>query len=218
MHSYYTDGWDSPRNMIRAAEDLNLSVAGFAEHVNARSEYWSAFEREVSHCRRKTSEKIKILKGMEVKVKDYLGNLDLPETGIPEADYVVGVVHSYPEPDGQGFITRLLTPDEAATLEYKALRALIESASCDVIGHIGGAFQTKFKRLLFPRAFRRKLLGLAKDMGRIVEFNVGHHTDTEGWMQDLRWSGVLISLASDAHKFSDVGKAYRIARDYYETR
>lgn len=211
-HTSYTDGESSVLMMIDDAINNDLSVLGFAEHLNATSNYWEAFIQDITVYQKEYINKIKILCGVEVKVKDYNGNLDFPVSFDPERVYIVGVVHSYPELEGNEHHRSTIDYELAALLEYKALEGLIISGNSDIIGHIGGTYQAKFKSAIFPRILRRKLLGLAKEMNTVVEFNARHHPDVNEWIEDLQWSGVLVALGSDAHTRSEVGKAYNIIK------
>jgi len=187
---------------------LGMKVIGFAEHVNAASTYWNLFIEDVDALQSRLSGRIEILRGIEVRVTDFRGHLDLPASVFPEADYVVGVVHSYPS-GAERLDDEPLVPREAAQIEFEALKGLILHGCSSIIGHIGGTFEVLYQGYKFPRVLRRELLRLARNNDKVVEFNSRYHYPVLEWMDDLIEAGVRVSLGSDAHACDQVGHAYQ---------
>ncbi len=208
-HTLFTDGANSPEVMIKTAYDRGLKAIGFPEHVNSNSDYWCTFYKQVSVFRDILNGNIDIFIGMESKIVDFEGRLDIPAHLFSKPDYIVGVVHSPPE----GPIKRGRNKKEyekAIEVEFEALRGLIRYGNCTVIGHIGGTFEKLYPGFNFPRRLRRELLFLCKRNCRVVEFNSRYHYPAKEWIEDLYNAEVFISLGSDSHSYKNVGNAYRI--------
>ena len=79
VHTNWTDGKHTVKQMVKAANKKNLHTILFSEHSRASSKGWfSKFSKEVKKNRSyKQSGSCNALIGTEVKIKDFDGTLDL---------------------------------------------------------------------------------------------------------------------------------------------
>jgi len=98
-HANFTDGKNTVEECVIKAIEKGLNTIGFSEHVSKNEEWMKEwflkYLEDIETCRKKYSE-INILCGIEAKINDNNGNLNVEEKYIDTVDYVIGVVHTYP--------------------------------------------------------------------------------------------------------------------------
>lgn len=146
-HTVFSDGKDTPEDMILAAIDRGLDTIGISDHAHAVTDDVSMspekaeeYRREMARLKAEYGSRIRILCGAE---QDYYS--DDPA----EYDYSVGSVHAIVMPDGQAVVVDW-TPDRlekwvgtyfagdwyALAEAYYALEAdVVRKTKCDIIGH-----------------------------------------------------------------------------------
>ena len=78
VHTSFTDGEASVREVVKRAEEIGLKEIAFTEHVRRASSFYPGFAAEVTAVR--CSSPVRIYLGIEVKVEDQNGTL----TSIPK--------------------------------------------------------------------------------------------------------------------------------------
>ena len=147
MHSTYSDGKNTPEEMIRAAIDLGLDCVGISHHSNTPGddcgmtpEGTIAYRAEMAELKKKYTGKIKVLCGLE---RDYYSADSL------NYDYVIGSVHFVRFPGGsqvhvdwtadiqRNGVKTVLGGDWYAFAEayYERVSHVVEVTKCDIIGH-----------------------------------------------------------------------------------
>ena len=91
MHTRYSDGKDTPEEMILAAAEQGMTSAGISDHSHTEGDECGmtpegtiAFRAEMDQLKRKYAGKIRVLCGLE---RDYYSDDGL------DYDYVIGSVH-----------------------------------------------------------------------------------------------------------------------------
>jgi putative hydrolase len=216
MHTTWTDGRSSVRDMIEAAVCKRLSAIAITEHVNFESTYYASFVSETIRVRDECRASIEAYYGIEVAVCDYEGGLKTRMDVRREAEWVIGTVHSYPK-EGGGYLSwKDLTRDEALQAELRALDGLASNRSIDVIGHPGGTYFLRYGG--FPVELMEPMFRKAKANGVAVELNGRYLWDLEGMLDLLASVDPLVSLGSDAHHATEVGTAYEAVRCFLVQR
>ena len=145
MHSTFSDGKDSPEEMIREAIRRGLETVGISDHSSgdpcgmtlAQSVEYRA---EIARLKEKYKGQIRVLCGLE---RDFLSD------DFAEYDYVIGSVHWLPMPDGHRVsidwtaeklregAEKYFGGDMIALAEayYAAEAQVAEVTKCDIIGH-----------------------------------------------------------------------------------
>ncbi|MGZ5201456.1 MAG: DNA polymerase/3'-5' exonuclease PolX [Telluria sp.] len=190
-HTKASDGRNTLREMVQAAQRLGLSYLGITDH--ARHGGWSvdadALARQAEEIDRINDELegFTVLKGVEVDILDD-GALDLPDDALRRLDYVIASVHG-------GF--RLTREQQTSRL----LRA-IEHPCVNLIGH-------PTARLLFGRD------PIDVDIERVIrhagECDCALELDAQPMRLDLnelhcrmaKDSGTLVAINADAHSVLD---------------
>lgn len=202
MHTCWSDGRSSVREMIEAADGIELSAIAITEHVNEDSAWYPDFVAEVK-AERLRGHRAALYFGAEIAAADYSGRLKADPSRL-ETELVVGVVHRLPKEIGSGFWSfEELTRDDAIELEVRALLELATNRQVDVIGHPGG---TAFKKFgAFPIQWLEPVFQAAREHEVAIELNSKYLWDFEGTLELLRRVDPLVSFGSDAHQAGDVG-------------
>ena len=148
MHSVFSDGRDTPEEMVRAALEMGLETVGLSDHSHVSFEDPSVmpldrraeYRAEMNRLKKKYAGRIEVLCGLE---RDYY--CDDPD----EYDYTIGSVHDIRMPDGH-FVCVDGSPEQlteevrqyfggdwyALTEAYYQLEGRVaEVTRCDIIGH-----------------------------------------------------------------------------------
>ena len=226
IHTTFSDGADTPEDMVRAAIEKGIDTIGFSDHSYTffdesycmmRSEI-PEYIRTVSELKERYAGKITVLCGIE---QDYFS-----AEGTEGYDYIIGSVH-YVRADGE-----YIPVDESAEILWDAVNtrfggdvyALVEEyfsnvgdvvrkTGADIIGHFdlitkfnenGELFDTAHPRYMaaWQRAADRLL-----ETGKVFEINTGAISRgyrrlpyPDGDMIDyIRSRGGKFILSSDSH-------------------
>ena len=145
MHTVFSDGKNSPEEMIREAMRRGLETVGISDHSHGDPcgmslEASAAYRTEIARLKEKYRGQIRVLCGLE---RDFLSD------DFAEYDYVIGSVHWLTMPDGHHVsidwtaeklregAERYFGGDMYALAEayYAAETQVAEVTKCDIIGH-----------------------------------------------------------------------------------
>ncbi|MGO8915498.1 MAG: DNA polymerase/3'-5' exonuclease PolX [Stellaceae bacterium] len=194
VHSTATDGHNTIEEMADAARALGLDYIAITEHSRRLS---MAHGLDPARLRRQMAEidrlnarrgGFTVLRGIEVDILEE-GKLDLPDSVLAELDLVVAAVHS-----------RFNLSREQQT--ERILRAM-ERPHFTILAHPTG-------RLIGERepydVDMPRLITAARERGCFLELNA--HPDrldlTDIHCRMAKEAGVLVSIASDAHRDTDL--------------
>jgi histidinol phosphatase-like PHP family hydrolase len=91
IHTKRTDGEGDPADILRLAESLNVETVAFTEHISKTPTYdWFLFRDEI---KRLNPHDVKVLVGVEAKVLDESGELNVSREILEAADIVLGSCH-----------------------------------------------------------------------------------------------------------------------------
>ena len=234
MHSTYSDGKNTPEEMIRAAIDLGLDCVGISDHSNTPGddcgmtpEGTSAYRAEMAELKKKYTGKIKVLCGLE---RDYYSVDSL------DYDYVIGSVHFVRFPDGsqvyvdwtadiqRNGVKTALGGDWYAFAEayYERVSRVVEVTKCDIIGHFDLLSKFCEQDPMFDPVHPRyvnawqKAADILLKTGKPFEINTG--AMSRGYRTspypsaDIRKyilsRGGKMILSSDAHQKEKIGYAF----------
>ncbi len=209
VHTNWTDGKNSVKEMALAANKLKLETILFSEHSRSSSKKWfSKFSKEVKKNRNKT--KCKLLVGTEVKIKDFDGNLDINKSIRKKCDLVMASVHRFPGEKGNILKKKpLLSKNKAIEIEYKLSIKAIRKSKFDILGHPFGMSIKRFKAkpswILF-----RKIIKECKKNSKIFEINFHYHRNYKKLIDECIKNRTLFSLGSNAHSQKELGSITKI--------
>jgi histidinol phosphatase-like PHP family hydrolase len=203
MHTSWTDGTASAREMQDRAVACGLKAILFSEHARKTSGDW--FPRFASEIRSLPTEPCRALVGLEVKIEDFEGTLDTAPGILSETDMVIGSVHRFPDGRGGSLDFDRVPPPEAIELEFRLAMLLLDHPDVDILGHPFGMSYRRFRAKPDEGRFGAIIEKAAKT-GVAIEINARYHPDPWrliGWCQE---AGARVSLGSDAHSPLEVGQ------------
>ena len=225
-HTTFSDGANSPEEMVRAAMEKGLECLGFSEHsplswdeCGIRPEAAGLYRREIARLKETYAGRIRILCGLE---RDYCSE------DREDYDYVIGSVHWLRMPDGfplpmdwtaeklRAGVERYFDGDWYALAEayYTQEADVVRKTRCNIIGHFD--LLTKFKEQqpyldeTHPRyrAAWQKAADALLETGAVFEVNTG--AMSRGYRSGpypsaeirtyLAARGAKMILSSDAHR------------------
>ena len=231
MHTTWSDGKNTPEEMILEAIRLGLETVGISDHSSGDPcgmtlEQSADYRAEIAALKEKYAGQIRVLCGLE---RDFLTD------DFNEYDYTIGSVHWLPMPDGHR-VSIDWTPEKLregaekyfggdfyalAEAFYAAEARVVEVTKCDIIGHfdliskfieVDPAFDVKHPR--YVKAWQQAADELLKT-GKPFEMNTGAMSRgyrTEPYpakdIRDyIRAHGGKLILSSDSHRKETI--AYR---------
>ena len=210
LHTAWTDGANSTREMYDQAILCGLEAILFSEHVRKTSAEWfGAFVDEIHSLPRSSCQ---ALVGMETKVEDYEGNIDCTSTMIAKSDLVIASVHRFPGKKGDSPIEfDQITSEAAVEVEYRLAMAVLDNPAVHILGHPFGMCYSRYK-INPPENKIRALIKKAAEKEIAFEVNCRYHQNPWSLVKWCQEEGVNISLGSDAHKIQEVGRIIRVLK------
>ena len=106
VHTNWTDGQNSVFEMHKEACNKSLSHIFFSEHSRKNSNDWFfEFSKQVESL---PNDVCKALKGTEVKILNFNGEIDINENFYKECDLIMASVHRFPGETSKEFKTKSL--------------------------------------------------------------------------------------------------------------
>lgn len=212
-HSSTTDGQDPLADMIAAGAGAGLHTLGLSDHVRTSTTWLPEYVREVRELG--STAPLAVRCGVEVKILDTSGRLDLP-LDLPPLDYLLVADHQFPGPDGPVHPDRVRdltaegTWDVGSALDMlvgATARALATSPVPPVLAHL---FSLLPKCGLSEDQVQEDHLDALADAclatGGWVEVNEKWRCPGTRTLSHLARRGVVLSAGSDAHRAADVGR------------
>ena len=233
MHTTWSDGKNTPEEMILEAIRLGLETVGISDHSSGDPcgmtlEQSADYRAEIAALKEKYAGQIRVLCGLE---------RDVLTDDFNEYDYTIGSVHWLPIPDGHR-VSIDWTPEKLregaekyfggdfyalAEAYYAAEARVVEVTKCDIIGHfdlvskfieVDPAFDVKHPR--YVKAWQQAADELLKT-GKPFEMNTGAMSRgyrTEPYpakdIRDyIRAHGGKLIMSSDAHAKENITYGFK---------
>ncbi len=212
VHTTFSDGRHSPQDVLRAARSMGLRCLGFADHVRADTTWLPAYVRHLQWLRLDTQ--LDLVIGVETKVLDPQGTLDLPDdlSGIerilvadhrlPLGDELLGprqVKDAIKEGrvDEAGVIDAMFTAYEGCLTRYRSIHL---AHPLSFLGRVG------IEESAIPRERLRSMARLAAESDASIEVSERWRCPTVETVEIFREAGVRVRCSSDAHAAEAVGR------------
>lgn len=204
IHTNWTDGAGTVREVLEAARAADLKEIAFTEHARHNSTYYPEFFQEIERERQAFAD-LTVYRGFEVKVVDFDGTLDISDEMRAAADIVLASVHSFPGRDGGGVIRPRDVPRaQAHRIERDLSLGVIARASADVLSHPGG-MSMRFHGG-FPMEYFDDLLAAIRGTDMAFELNHSYHAPIfDDLVALIRAHDPLVSIGSDVHALTSMG-------------
>ena len=198
VHTIYSDGCDPPDLMIEAAEASGLDLLSITDHGPAL--HVGMAEAVIPHYLSVLSELkdtagARLLAGMEANVVNESGEIDVGDELREKLDILVVGVHR---------LQRIVDPRQMALTYLNSLMKAVERCRVDIIAH-PFQFHGDLSRFLEKEEITQ-LLEAAARRGTAIEINEKYKAPGEDFYRMCLERGVKLSLGTDAHSASSVGR------------
>ena len=151
------------------------------------------------------------LVGVESKILNYKGEIDIHPNIAKECDLIMGSVHRFPGEDGINLKRQIskYKKKEAIEIEFELSIAALRYSSIDILGHPFGMTYSRFKTKP-PWKLIIELIKTAKKYKKAFEINSKYHNQAKKMVYKCLENETLISLGSNAHSVKEVGKIQKI--------
>lgn len=222
-HSIFSDGVNTPEEMILAAIDHGMVTIGFSEHSTSpgdwrycmRSSAVGAYKREIARLKEKYAGKIEVVLGLELDARSVIDDR-------ADYDYVIGDIHDVITPDGPSSVDGFAAEQKRCMDTYFGGDRLayakayfdtyvegVTRIQPDILGHFD--VLTKFGMFDESDPAYRKLaidaLNKSLDVCKLVEMNTGAIArkcrtlpyPADFLLREILARGGEIILSSDTH-------------------
>ncbi len=212
VHSTFSDGAGTLEQNLAVAERRGLHHLTFVDHVRAGTVWASSFVRAVRSVAKSTS--IEVRCGLEAKLLDLSGALDLPaDTG--GVDYVYIADHRVPAAGGPvdpATVRELVLSGELAPADVIA--DIVQATSNSlwlgeraVIAHLFSLLpKLGLEESQVPLAEIERLAAVAAVAGARIEISERWHCPSARTLGAFHRRGVPILLSTDSHAPDTIGR------------
>ncbi len=203
MHSKYSDGKSTIEEYINEAKKLGIKEIAITDHVWRSSDWVDEYIKEIEELREKND--LKLLAGLEAKVVDEDGSVDVSKEDSEKVDFIMGVVHRYrPEASEPVDDSLNLDPEEAAATERNLTIKMLDNPNVDLIGHPSRTYY-KFhygkETPEFPDKYFKDMISKANEVGKPLEYNARLPSRVRQKLLQLYLdSNLSFTLGSDSHE------------------
>lgn len=212
MHTNWTDGGSTFEEYALRAKELKLTSIAFTEHADDKSPWFADFIALQEHIRA-LAFPVKVYFGAEVKVGHTDGTLCMSEDRIQQLDFLMGVLHRYPDGNGGYHSFKELTAEDAQQIDFELSRALLANPYVDVWGHPGGVYVHHFGA--YKEAWMRELISLGIRNKKIIEINTNmrYRSVLPVIYEECMLHDCIVSVGSDAHHIKELGGVCHVLAD-----
>ncbi|MDQ2649871.1 MAG: PHP domain-containing protein [Actinomycetota bacterium] len=212
VHSTFSDGASTIEENLASATGLGMHTVGMVDHVRRDTTYVPDFEAAVRELARSTD--LRIYCGVEAKILDTAGTVDLPAS-LPALDYVLIADHQMPRPNGPAHPRDVVAAIEDGTVTVPEIiddlvEATVASLRCydrTVIAHLFSILpKCGIHEDQVPERLIRRIGDAAKAAGTAIEINEKWTCPSRRVATLLRERGAEITLSTDAHHETRVGR------------
>lgn len=202
MHSTYTDGEGLIETIIEVAEQRGLKRIAFTDHVRKKSSYVSGYFEHIDRVSSGTA--VELVKGVEAKVDNFSGDVDVSNEVREKADIIIASVHRFPL--GRNlYAANKFEKSIAQAIEFDLALAAVDARSCDILGHPGGMSLRAFQE--FPFESFEELIKACSLNGIVFEISSAYHKPVATQLIPLlQKHNPLVSFSSDAHTLDRIGE------------
>jgi putative hydrolase len=212
VHSTFSDGADRLEDNIAEAESLGLTALGCVDHVRASTDWVPNYVAAVNRLRSQT--RVELRCGIEAKLMDTTGALDLPET-IDGVDAIYAADHQVPLDTGpthpREVRERIAGGDLRAADVINALltstaRALDRPQRVVIAHFLSILPKIGLTEADVPLDGLDMLAEVTARTGQEIEISERWRCPSAATLRPFKARGVPIVLSTDSHKRGTIGR------------
>jgi putative hydrolase len=221
VHSTFSDDAVSTiEENLAAAMAAGLTTVRFIDHVRASTPWVSEFVAAVAALT--VPNGITVLTGVETKIMDVAGTLDLPDdivSGDVRVDAIVMADHQFPGPDGPWTPEHTIAQLAAGLAPSDALDQLIDAYVAAMVAFPGGQLAHPFS--ILPKVGLSEAQLTDQQLERwastaaatktMIEVNEKWACPSPRTLAAAFAAGAIVVAATDSHTAADVGSYSRVS-------
>lgn len=199
IHTLYTDGRSLIKEYCQKAQENNLKLIAFTEHVRRDTTYnYNDLISDIFQARSEFTN-LKILSGCEAKVMNGDGDLDVSEEVIDQSDLVIGVFHSYKYKDKKNYL--------------KALEAMLKNPIINIWGH--PTLFTEKHNIKLGKHEINDIVNLCVENSVLIERNLRYNLPDVNFIKLSINRGAKFIMGSDSHSVDELPTLNRLKEEWY---
>ncbi len=214
VHSTFSDGADTVEANVEQAERIGLVEMTCVDHVRRDTDWLPEYTAAVARIGAET--KLQLHCGIEAKLLDTRGTLDMPDGDLPGVDWIYAADHQVPMEDGvhhpdevrEGIESgRYRSQDVIAGIMAATEACLPQHPGRIVIAHIFSIFrQIGCREQDVPAELIESLAQTTYETGNRIEVNERYRTPSAATLRPFVRRGVPLLMSTDSHRADTIGR------------
>jgi putative hydrolase len=222
VHSTFSDGRNTIAENVATAHQRGLGTICLVDHVRADSDWLPEFisaTGDLIEGEAACAEPLTILRGVETKVLDQAGTLDLPP-GLEALDHILVADHQFPMEDGPHDPKEVLAGVESGRWDRGALAAVLIEAVGNSLDRVAGVGILAHMFSVLPKAGMSEadlpasglewLAQQCRRFGIMAEVNERWGCPSAPTLAYFARNDVPIVCATDSHRIETIGLYDRV--------
>jgi putative hydrolase len=222
VHSTFSDGRNTIAENVDTARQRGLHTLCLVDHVRADTDWLPDFIRATDDLRASEAERperLDILRGVETKVLDQAGALDLPP-GLEALDHILVADHQFPMEDGPHHPKEVQSGIEEGRWDRAVLAGVLVEAIGNSLEAVAGIGILAHMFSILPKAGMSEedlsstgLDWLAQQAHRfevMIEVNERWGCPSAPTLEHFARHQVPIVCATDSHRIETIGRYDRV--------
>ncbi|WP_424767717.1 PHP domain-containing protein [Paenibacillus sp. sgz302251] len=213
MHSNYSDGKNTPDEMIEAAITIGYEAIAITDHVWKTSPWVPAYSEHLRSLKLKYQHRIQLFTGIESKVVSLGGDIDAHPSFDSLVDLILGSIHRIPKSDGYFSKSDVERYPKGIIVEnwLKAFYELLANPRVDIIAHpLSELNEFGVRESELPM---EEITDRIAASGKILELNVRYNTPDQPVIRLSADKSTPFLISSDSHSVKDLISNSRLVKE-----
>lgn len=204
LHSNYSDGINTLEEMVIAAIEIGLTHITFTDHVWVKSLWVDEYLKHIQRLKIKYADKINIYSGVEAKVIDRKGNIDLNNYYKDKIDFILAAFHRIPLGDSRYIRGHEIIEKEDAAIKawVEAYEKVLSNPVVNVMAHPFAIF--KENNINISKDIIEHIIMESAKANKIFEINIKRDCLNAEILLLIKKYNLNTSIGSDSHSVEDI--------------
>ena len=204
VHSTFSDGSNSPEEVVRYAIFNGYEQLAIVDHVRRTSDWIDKFAVEITRLKNVYQGQIILYSGIEAKVINFNGDVDARPEFFPKVDLVLGAFHRIPNGPEEYLSEAEITKNKDKALEFWFIcfMKLLENKFVHIVARPTAIL--KRYDIKIPHEMKNIIAKAAANHGKILEVNSKYQVPDEEFIVILQSNNVKLSFGSDSHSLGEM--------------